>query len=704
RTSCAVAIFLAVATAPAPASAQPRGAQVDTWWVFETDAAHPGTTIHAALKVNIHGNFHVQSNKPLDEFLIPTVLTVSPPKGFTVRTIVYPEPVMIKVPGLDEPQPGFEQEFVIGVALEVGRDVEPGVYPINISLRYQACDDRICLAPTTRELASVLQVVPESEPIVESPLFDKPCAEEPEAGVTLAPPASETRVAILPDADLDIMAELKDFEILQTAGGYLNVEDFIQFIDDAESGTAQAGWFEDKGPLVILLLVILGGIALNLTPCVLPLIPINLAIIGAGAQAGSRTRGFALGGTYGLAMAAVYGTLGLVVTLTAATFGAINSTIWFNVGIAILFVVLGLAMLDVLAIDFSKLQGKLDLAGKGKRGTFALAFGMGGISALLAGACVAPVVIQVIVYSSDQYAKGTTMYLALPFFLGLGMALPWPFAGGGLSFLPKPGPWMVRVKQAMGVFILVFAAYYGYSAWKIYDSTNVQSGIVQAAVEARLKEAGWTGSLHEGLAQAKAENKLVFIDMWATWCKNCFAMDKTTFEDEQVIARMEEYVKIKFQAQPYRDPFISEIRKHLGEIGLPHYAVLRPRAPEEGNDRQALSWQDYSAQRLQAALDDNKVAVVLVGANWARESFAMSKTLDDQHFSGLLRESDIELLKAELNPSNPEHRALMDNLDLVGVTAIAIMTSTLAEPIVFRGFLPEPAVFGSALDQAREAN
>ena len=150
--------------------------------------------------------------------------------------------------------------------------------------------------------------------------------------------------------------------------------------------------------------------------------------------------------------------------------------------------------------------------------------------------------------------------------------------------MPKPGPWMVRVKQAMGVFILVFAAYYGYSAWKIYDSTNVQSGIVQAAVEARLKEAGWTGSLHEGLAQAKAENKLVFIDMWATWCKNCFAMDKTTFEDEQVIARMEEYVKIKFQAQPYRDPFISEIRKHLGEIGLPHYAVLRPRAPAIGTD------------------------------------------------------------------------------------------------------------------------
>src|SRR5436305_13394097 len=77
--------------------------------------------------------------------------------------------------------------------------------------------------------------------------------------------------------------------------------------------------FEGRGPLMILLLVLIGGLALNLTPCVLPMIPINLAIIGAGAQAGSRTRGFMLGSAYGTAMALVYGAIGLVVILTAGT-------------------------------------------------------------------------------------------------------------------------------------------------------------------------------------------------------------------------------------------------------------------------------------------------------------------------------------------------------------------------------------------------
>ncbi|MHC4966798.1 MAG: protein-disulfide reductase DsbD family protein [Planctomycetota bacterium] len=380
------------------------------------------------------------------------------------------------------------------------------------------------------------------------------------------------------------MAELATFTLAGTSGGYLRSGDFIAFIDGAETGTLKRDFFEGKGPLAILVLIIVGGVLLNLTPCVLPLVPINLAIIGAGAQAGSRARGFALGGTYGLAMAAVYGGLGLIVILTASTFGAINSTIWFNVAIAVLFVVLALAMFDVIAIDFTKYQGKLDLAGKAGgagRGTFALAFGMGGVTALLAGACVAPVVIHVIVYSSDQYAKGVTIALALPFFLGVGMAIPWPFAGAGLSFLPKPGKWMVRVKQAIGLFILAFAAYYGYTAWKIFDSTRVDPTAVTSAVQEQL-EGGWTASICDGLATARAENKPVLIDRWATWCKNCLAMDKTTFKNEEVVARLEDYVKIKFQAEDLGASPNREMLELFEGIGLPTYAILRPQALPQG--------------------------------------------------------------------------------------------------------------------------
>ena len=96
------------------------------------------------------------------------------------------------------------------------------------------------------------------------------------------------------------------FPVAALALLYPKTGNFLTFIGNAESGVTEQGLFEGRGPLAIILIVLLGGLALNLTPCVLPMIPINLAIIGAGAQAASRKRGFLLGLTYGGAMAFVY--------------------------------------------------------------------------------------------------------------------------------------------------------------------------------------------------------------------------------------------------------------------------------------------------------------------------------------------------------------------------------------------------------------
>jgi len=304
------------------------------------------------------------------------------------------------------------------------------------------------------------------------------------------------------------------------------------------------------------------------------MIPINLAIIGAGAKAGSRFRGFVLGGVYGAAMALVYGLLGVVVITTASTFGTINASPWFNLVIAIVFVVLSLAMFDVLTIDFSRFAGSAGTSGSGK-GSLALAFGMGAIAALLAGACVAPVVIQVVLFSSDLYAQGTVAALALPFLLGIGMAVPWPIAGAGLTALPKPGAWMVRVKQAFGVFILATAAYYGYLAYGLFADRWVDAKEVASSVEEKLK-AGWHASLAEGLDVAMREQKPVLLDMWATWCKNCVVMDRTTLADPAVTKALEGYVKIKYQAEQLDEQPARTVVERVKAVGLPTYAILRP--------------------------------------------------------------------------------------------------------------------------------
>ena len=237
---------------------------------------------------------------------------------------------------------------------------------------------------------------------------------------------------------------------------------------NAENGVKEPGLFEGRGPLAILLLVLLGGLALNLTPCVLPMIPINLAIIGAGAGSGSRARGFLLGGVYGAAMALVYGVLGVIVIMTAGTFGTINASPWFNVAIAVMFVALALAMFDVFEIDFSRFSGssgadRIEARQRGRRVRHGRNGGVARGRMRRTGRHPGRLVLE-----RSVRARNVGRALALPFLLGIGMAVPWPLAGAGLTALPKPGAWMVRVKQAFGVLILATAAYYGYLAYGLF--------------------------------------------------------------------------------------------------------------------------------------------------------------------------------------------------------------------------------------------
>jgi cytochrome c biogenesis protein CcdA/thiol-disulfide isomerase/thioredoxin len=545
--------------------------------IVKMDGVPPGGTSDVAIEVSLPEGLHVNANKPRDPSLIPIVLTVEPPPGITVTEIAYPTPTDLAQQGAELPLAVYDREFVIGVRLAVAAGVAPGEIGVPARLRYQACDEKMCYFPGTVSTGWTLRVMPPGSRV--TALNADRFASIP-FGTGQAPPIppsgdEEANGAPAQTAG-DLLAQLDRFTLMGSTGGYLGTDDFLTFIRNAESGVQERGLLEDRDLAAMLLVVLLGGLALNLTPCVLPMIPINLAIIGAGAQAGSRRRGFLLGSAYGAAMAVVYGILGLIVILTAGTFGTINASPWFNVAIAAVFVVLGLAMFDVITIDFSGWSSRMNLGGGMGRGTFLLAFSMGGVAALLAGACVAPVVIQVILFSSDMYATGTTAALALPFLLGVGMAIPWPIAGAGISALPKPGAWMVRVKQAFGVIILATASYYGYLGYTLFADRWVDPADVSASVENMIKE-GWHPSLADGLAAAQREQKPVLVDLWATWCKNCLTMDKTTLVDREVTEALSGYIKIKFQAEnPDQQP-ANAVMQRFGAIGLPTYVILRPK-------------------------------------------------------------------------------------------------------------------------------
>jgi thiol:disulfide interchange protein DsbD len=561
----------------AGAEAQIRGITADISPIVGADGVHAGSAVRGAVQVKLPEGFHVQSNKPRDPSLIPTTLGFDAPAGVTVTEVVFPPAVDQKVLGYDQPLAVFERDFTIGVAFSVAAGASAGDLVVPGHLRYQACNETTCFPPKTVDVTWPLRVVPpnakitpQHQDVLDRIAFGHGEASRKDSGFGIRDSKSNPKSSV-PNADS--IAELDNFTVLGTTGGYLGSKDFLEFIHNAETGVKPRGWFEGRGPLAILLIVFLGGLALNLTPCVLPMIPINLAIIGAGTQAGSRTRGFLLGAVYGGAMALVYGVLGLVVILTAGTFGTINSSPWFNLAIAVAFVVLGFAMFDVLVIDFSRWSTSFQPGAS--RGSLLLSFSMGAIAALLAGACVAPVVIQVVLFSSNLYAAGTRIALGLPFLLGIGMAIPWPIAGAGLASLPRPGLWMVRVKQAFGVLILATAVYYGYESYTLFANRWVDASAVASSVEEKVK-AGWHATLADGLAAAQRENKPVLIDLWATWCKNCLTMDKTTLADPAVDAALANYIKIKFQAEAPDEMPAKAVMRRFDAVGLPTYAILRP--------------------------------------------------------------------------------------------------------------------------------
>lgn len=489
----------------------------------------------------------IQVEVPENHYLYADHLKVTDAIGNEQAAIVLPETASITDPSSGKSKDVYDKSFS---ATFQWAPINSGASAIH--LKYWGCNDSVCFIPQNK----VLQ-------LDESP--DVAVAPESETGIEKsAVSAWEEQL----NASYDVVA--------MHSGG-LNSGQFLEFIyqDDtaAEGGELRGfrlfvkdpvAFVRESGLLLAIIFILIGGLALNLTPCVLPMIPINLAIIGAGAQAGSKGRGFALGATYGLGIALVYGLLGVLVVLTGSQFGTIQANPWFNLIIALIFVVLALAMFDVFHIDFSRFQSKMG-GGEQKPGSFPVALTMGAVAALLAGACVAPVVIAVLLLSANIYEANAVGGLLLPFVLGLGMALPWPFAGAGLSFLPKPGKWMEYVKYAFGVGIILFALYYGKLSYHAFRPVEVTGGI--------------DGRTNEGFADVLKETrdsgKPVVIDFTASWCKNCAMMEKTTFKDAAVLKALEDFELVKYVAEDPDNENTKAVMQYFGAQGLPTLVLLQ---------------------------------------------------------------------------------------------------------------------------------
>ncbi len=217
-----------------------------------------------------------------------------------------------------------------------------------------------------------------------------------------------------------------------------------------------------SSPLLALGVVYLAGVLTSFTPCVYPMIPITVAIVGGQTVDGpmSRWRPLALTLTYAIGLAAVYAALGLFAGLSGTIFGSISSNPWLYFAMANLLLVAALAMLDVIPV---RLPASLvqRAATMGTAGRFSGAFAMGAMSGLVAAPCSAPVMAAVLTWvSTTRSASLGFIYL---FVFSLGMTTLIIVAGvsaGAMARLPRAGAWMVWIKRIFALTMIAVAEYY----------------------------------------------------------------------------------------------------------------------------------------------------------------------------------------------------------------------------------------------------
>jgi len=198
-----------------------------------------------------------------------------------------------------------------------------------------------------------------------------------------------------------------------------------------------------------------GGVLVSATPCVYPMIPITVGFVGGSNLGGSRARGFVLSLIYVLGLAVTYAAMGMIAALTGRLFGEINSSPWSHIIVANIMIVLGLGMLDVYTLPH------LGLTRASKPSGLVSVFFVGMASGLVAGPCTAPVLGVLLAYaaSTQQIVFAGTLLFVFAIGMGCLLVVVGTFSGV-LTSLPRSGEWMVVVKKALGVVMIVLGQYF----------------------------------------------------------------------------------------------------------------------------------------------------------------------------------------------------------------------------------------------------
>ncbi len=548
--------------------------------VLERTAYAPSSTVKGKLFVDIKKPYHVNANPASEDYLIPTELKLETGKHHKVGKVTYPqakEKAFNFSP--NKPLRIYEGRVAIQFELTLAKNAPKGDLKVPATLRYQACDDNACYPPQRIPLEIAVKVADKDGAV--NPKFAEASSESEASGTTAS--------------------GLQEYS---SSGGF-------------------AGWVEENyraGRWVLFVLVLfVGGLALNLTPCVLPLIPITLGFFSMQAR-GQTGRRVGLSALYALSMASMYALLGTAASLAGKAFGFQFQNPYVTGTLIALMVLFALALFGVYKFQVPPALMRFVGARQGWIGAIL----MGMLAGVAAAPCIGPVIAALVPIVA---ALGNpTLGFLLFFALGIGLGSPYFLAG--LFYdrvqkrIPRSGEWTILVERIFGILLLAVAVFFTNSllsptvyGWlwvaflgvtALYLLFGERKEITQRGV-VRFKQALGTGLLVlslnntysmlkpkveivwepysvERLEQARTEGKPVLIDFTASWCQACGELKHYTFTDPKVVAESERFVRLVLDATSDADPAVNEALKRHQVVGLPTVIFI----DASGNERRNL--------------------------------------------------------------------------------------------------------------------
>jgi len=625
------------------ASAQPMGfgvqhVQIDA--ALSAGTVAPGDRLAIAVVLDHDEGYHAHTHDPQipeemgDFYAIPTTIRVADNELLTLGRIQWPEEHTVAVDFGFENGPVnynvYSDRAIAYVPIMVSPDAPDGEVSIEITVGFQACNDTTCDPPSRETRTLSLQVARGGADIgIASELFDgyEPTPEfeigDAQIGEEVGVTENESQQSASPSATF--------FGIPVPSGGI-------------------------GGLVVLALLGAAGGFILNLTPCVLPVIPIKVLTLSKHAGE-DRMRAVTLGFWMALGVVAFWAALAIpVLTLQGFTDPSrIFGIWWLTTGIGLLIAVMSLGLMGMFQIKLPQKTYMVNAKADSPSGSFV--FGL--MTAVLGLPCFGFVAGALVPAAITQ---GTAFVIVLFTSMGVGMALPYFVLAVFpqlVNKLPKTGPASDLVKQIMALLLLAAAAYF------------IGSGLI-----ALVASKPWLA-------------KLLHI-----WVAALFGVGAGLWLTAKTFQISPKFVnRISFTVIAMLIAASGLLIANRFTVDAHEEYELRQAALAESAGEGVLmttTWNDYSPQLMQRALDEGFVVALDFTAEWCINCKVLEKTvLGVEPVKSLLQAPDTVMIKVDLTGKNPAGEKALADLGRTGIPTLAIFGPGLDQPWIASAYTVE---------------